>query len=167
MYPHGPARNPTSIQRGSVQFLSSYPGDPTTPGYPAYENSTRTEGENIPKIPSLPVSWANAQRLLKEIGEVEVVNKDGQVELTGKSSKNFVRLVNHGMSSPTDRISTLTGRQLTQRSLPFGTLWHLSLAISKTKLSLLDAIGMVRALRLAFEFLLTASSVGHGGSRPH
>ena len=97
-YPHGPARNPTSVQRGSVQFLSSYPGDPTTPGYPAYENATRTEGENIPKIPSLPVSLANAQRLLKEIGEVEVVNADGQVELTGKSSENLVRLINHGMS---------------------------------------------------------------------
>ena len=28
-YPNGPARNPTSVQRGSVQFLSTYPGDPT------------------------------------------------------------------------------------------------------------------------------------------
>ena len=52
-YPDGPARNPTSVQRGSVQFLSIYPGDPTTPGYPAYENATRTEGTNIPSIPSL------------------------------------------------------------------------------------------------------------------
>ncbi|KJA29915.1 hypothetical protein HYPSUDRAFT_126892 [Hypholoma sublateritium FD-334 SS-4] len=58
-YPYGPARNPTSVQRGSVQYLSVYPGDPTTPGYPSYENSTRTEGENIPKIPSLPISWTN------------------------------------------------------------------------------------------------------------
>ncbi|KAF7798379.1 hypothetical protein EIP86_009600 [Pleurotus ostreatoroseus] len=66
-YPYGPARNPSSIQRGSVQYLSMYPGDPTTPGYPAYENSTRTEGENIPSIPSLPLSWANAQILLQEI----------------------------------------------------------------------------------------------------
>ncbi|KAG7095262.1 hypothetical protein E1B28_006035 [Marasmius oreades] len=62
-YPHGPARNPDSVQRGSVQYLSLYPGDPTTPGYPSYENSTRTEGENIPKIPSLPISWANARKL--------------------------------------------------------------------------------------------------------
>lgn len=29
-YPHGPARNPYSVQRGSVQFISLYPGDPTT-----------------------------------------------------------------------------------------------------------------------------------------
>ncbi|KAH8988532.1 Zn-dependent exopeptidase [Lactarius akahatsu] len=66
-YPYGPARNPTSVQRGSVQFLSIYPGDPTTPGYPSYENSTRTDGTNIPSIPSLPISWANAKVLLEEI----------------------------------------------------------------------------------------------------
>ncbi|KAN0132552.1 hypothetical protein V8E53_009568 [Lactarius tabidus] len=66
-YPHGPARNPTSVQRGSVQFISMYPGDPTTPGYPAYENSTRTDGASIPSIPSLPISWENAKILLEEI----------------------------------------------------------------------------------------------------
>ncbi|KAI0796916.1 Zn-dependent exopeptidase [Abortiporus biennis] len=66
-YPQGPARNANSVQRGSVQYLSIYPGDPTTPGYPSYENSTRTEGSNIPGIPSLPLSWANAKVLLQEI----------------------------------------------------------------------------------------------------
>ncbi|KAF5363622.1 hypothetical protein D9756_000320 [Leucocoprinus leucothites] len=64
-YPDGPARNPTSVQRGSVQFLSIYPGDPTTPGYPSYENATRTQGTNIPSIPSLPISWDNAKQLLQ------------------------------------------------------------------------------------------------------
>ena len=34
-YPAGPARNASSVQRGSVQYLSLYRGDPTTPGYPA------------------------------------------------------------------------------------------------------------------------------------
>jgi len=84
-YPIGPARNPTSVQRGSVQFLSVYPGDPTTPGYPSYENSTRTEGTNIPDIPSLPISSANAQKLLE-------VAKDG---------KRVVRLLNEGRSQTT------------------------------------------------------------------
>ncbi|KAI0832592.1 Zn-dependent exopeptidase [Trametes gibbosa] len=74
-YPHGPARNPNSVQRGSTQFLSIYPGDPTTPGYPSYENSTRTNGTNIPSIPSLPLSWANAQKLLEEL-------KDGGLNRT-------------------------------------------------------------------------------------
>ncbi|CAL1701233.1 unnamed protein product [Somion occarium] len=66
-YPNGPARNPTSVQRGSVQYLSLYPGDPTTPGYPSYENSTRSDSVNIPAIPSLPLSWNNAKVLLEEI----------------------------------------------------------------------------------------------------
>lgn len=40
-YPHGPARNPSSVQRGSVQYLSQYPGDPLTPGWPSHKNSKR------------------------------------------------------------------------------------------------------------------------------
>ena len=40
-YPNGPARNPTSVQRGSVEFLSTYAGDPTTPGYPSIGNPPR------------------------------------------------------------------------------------------------------------------------------
>ena len=92
-YPAGPARNPTAVQRGSVQYLSLYPGDPTTPGYPAYENATRTDGDNKPKIPSLPISWANAQRLLKEL------DQDGDARvLNGKISEKKVRLVNRGLS---------------------------------------------------------------------
>jgi hypothetical protein len=70
---------------------SIYPGDPTTPGYPAYPNVTRTEGDNIPKIPSLPISWANAERLLQELGGT----KEGRT-LNGKSSDKRIRLVNHG-----------------------------------------------------------------------
>ncbi|CCM00672.1 uncharacterized protein FIBRA_02711 [Fibroporia radiculosa] len=89
-YPAGPARNPTSVQRGSVQFISAYPGDPTTPGYPAYEDAVRTAGENIPKIPSLPISWLNAERLLAEIDSTEHAR-----ELTGKSSERKIKLVNH------------------------------------------------------------------------
>lgn len=82
-YPHGPARNPHSVQRGSVQFISMYPGDPTTPGFPSYEDANRTLGESIPSIPSLPISWANAQVLLKEIQG---------------GANRVVRLVNHGTS---------------------------------------------------------------------
>ncbi|KDQ16710.1 hypothetical protein BOTBODRAFT_106746 [Botryobasidium botryosum FD-172 SS1] len=68
-YPHGPARNPHTVQRGSVELISMYPGDPMTPGIPAYKNATRVEPLNIPSIPSLPISWANAKHLLAEIGD--------------------------------------------------------------------------------------------------
>ncbi|THH11530.1 hypothetical protein EW145_g577 [Phellinidium pouzarii] len=89
-YPAGPAHNPTAVQRGSVQFISIYPGDPTTPGYPAYENSTRTEGTNKPSIPSLPISWQNAERLFEEIGSISE-----NTLLSGQTSKRKVKLVNH------------------------------------------------------------------------
>ncbi len=94
-YPEGPARNPDSVQRGSVQFISYYPGDPTTPGYPAYPNATRLEGGNIPSIPSLPVSWNNAKRLLEEIwGDYGKHGDEWSWKLDGKSSKRDVRLLN-------------------------------------------------------------------------
>ncbi|KAK0190885.1 Zn-dependent exopeptidase [Armillaria mellea] len=87
-YPNGPARNPSSVQRGSVMYLL-YPGDPTTPGYPSYEGTERMNATNIPKIPSLPISWHNAQRLLEEIDE------DASPGLTGKFSSSMIKLVNH------------------------------------------------------------------------
>lgn len=67
VYPAGPARVPSSVQRGSVQFLSMYPGDPTTPGEPAYKNATRGEGANMPSIPSLPMSYEDAIPILKQL----------------------------------------------------------------------------------------------------
>lgn len=68
-YPNGPARNPSSVQRGSVQFLSTYPGDPTTPGYPSKEGSPRTGTELVtPRIPSIPISWNDAAPILEALG---------------------------------------------------------------------------------------------------
>jgi N-acetylated-alpha-linked acidic dipeptidase len=67
-YPAGGARNPTTVQRGSVQFLSTYPGDPTTPGYVSKPDSERADRSSItPQIPSLPISWIEAQPLLQAL----------------------------------------------------------------------------------------------------
>lgn len=67
-YPNGPARNPTTVQRGSVQFLSTYPGDPSTPGYVSKPGSPRADRSSItPQIPSLPISWIEAQPLLQAL----------------------------------------------------------------------------------------------------
>ncbi|KAL0070019.1 Vacuolar protein sorting-associated protein 70 [Marasmius tenuissimus] len=97
-YPQGPARNPTSIQRGSVMYLSKHPGDPTTPGYPAYEGAERQTPVNLARIPSLPLSWRNAQRLLEEIEEIYIPHEpavNGRRKLSGKHSASKIRLVNH------------------------------------------------------------------------
>lgn len=70
-YPDGPARQPSSVQRGSVQFLSLYPGDPLTPGKPSYKNATRVDpdspGLSKPRIPSIPISYEDALPLLASL----------------------------------------------------------------------------------------------------
>ncbi|KAL5116337.1 hypothetical protein ACEQ8H_005795 [Pleosporales sp. CAS-2024a] len=67
-YPHGPAREPSSVERGSVQFLSFAPGDPTTPGYASKPGVPRQPTDKaIPAIPSLPISYLDALPLLKAL----------------------------------------------------------------------------------------------------
>ncbi|CAE6441441.1 unnamed protein product [Rhizoctonia solani] len=83
-WPEGPARNPNSVTRGHVSDISMLSGDPTTPGYPSYRDAPRVEPAVFPSIPSLPISWKNAQVVLKEI------EKSG-----GRMSEREVRLVNN------------------------------------------------------------------------
>ncbi|KAL2021434.1 hypothetical protein VTK56DRAFT_7187 [Thermocarpiscus australiensis] len=67
-YPDGPARQPSSVQRGSTQFLSFAPGDPTTPGYPSKPGVPRQPVHTaIPSIPSIPISYADALPILKAL----------------------------------------------------------------------------------------------------
>ncbi|KAG6045505.1 hypothetical protein E4U39_002228 [Claviceps sp. Clav50 group G5] len=67
-YPEGPARQESSVQRGSVQFLSTRPGDPTTPGYPSKPGVPRAPAhDSTPSIPSLPISYADAIPILKAL----------------------------------------------------------------------------------------------------
>ncbi|KAK3080499.1 hypothetical protein LTS18_000773, partial [Coniosporium uncinatum] len=67
-YPEGPARQPSSVQRGSVQYLATAPGDPTTPGYPSLPGAPRQPANHsTPSIPSLPISYLDALPLLKAL----------------------------------------------------------------------------------------------------
>ncbi|KAK5123009.1 hypothetical protein LTR85_003575 [Meristemomyces frigidus] len=67
-YPEGPARNPSSVQRGSVEYLSVAPGDPTTIGYPSLPGAPRQSVDGkIPDIPSIPISYAEALPFLKAL----------------------------------------------------------------------------------------------------
>ncbi|KAF2683068.1 Zn-dependent exopeptidase [Lentithecium fluviatile CBS 122367] len=64
-YPNGPARNPSSIQRGSVRFSSLYSGDPTTVGWASSKDSARGNVSLYnPSIPSIPLSMKDALPLL-------------------------------------------------------------------------------------------------------
>ncbi|BGP43868.1 Vacuolar protein sorting-associated protein 70 [Rhodotorula kratochvilovae] len=86
-YPAGPARAPSSVQRGSVQYLSLYPGDPLTPGAPSYNPALPSaperlprdsEGVNVPSIPSLPLSYEDAVPLLQSLNGRGVKLEDGR-----------------------------------------------------------------------------------------
>ncbi|KEY73638.1 hypothetical protein S7711_09679 [Stachybotrys chartarum IBT 7711] len=67
-YPDGPARHPDSVQKGSTLFLSTRPGDPTTPGYPSREDSPRADTSDVtPRIPSIPISYNAARPLLQAL----------------------------------------------------------------------------------------------------
>ncbi len=71
VYPDGPMRPPSAIQRGSVQFLSRQPGDPSTPGYPSRDDArrlSRAEMTGVPKIPSLPIGYGEAEKILRRLG---------------------------------------------------------------------------------------------------
>jgi len=78
IYPDGPMRPPSAIQRGSVQYLSVQPGDPSTPGgLPSTAGArriTRDQMNNVPKIPSLPISYREAEKLLRQLGGSRVPN---------------------------------------------------------------------------------------------
>jgi N-acetylated-alpha-linked acidic dipeptidase len=70
VYPKGPWRPPSSAQRGSVQFLSTAPGDPLTPGKPAVPGVPRLKMEEVttlPRIPVQPISYGDARRLLEPL----------------------------------------------------------------------------------------------------
>lgn len=67
VYPKGPWRPEASGQRGSVQFLFDYPGDPLTPGKPAIQGVTRLKPEeatNLTRIPVQPIAYDVARNLL-------------------------------------------------------------------------------------------------------
>ncbi|UAK26298.1 transferrin receptor-like dimerization domain-containing protein [Sphingomonas nostoxanthinifaciens] len=71
VYPKGGMRPPESVQRGSVMDMPIYPGDPLTPGVgatPGAKRLTRAEATTILKIPALPMSWGDAQKLLAKLG---------------------------------------------------------------------------------------------------
>jgi N-acetylated-alpha-linked acidic dipeptidase len=70
-WPIGPWRPETGVQRGSVQFLFKYPGDPQTPGVastPDLPDSARVSGsDNQPHIISIPLSYHDASPLLQAL----------------------------------------------------------------------------------------------------
>ena len=71
VFPAGPMRPAQGVQRGSVQDMPIYPGDPLTPGVGATKDAKRltvAQAQTITKIPVLPISYGDAQPLLAALG---------------------------------------------------------------------------------------------------
>lgn len=70
-YPKGPYRPASGVQRGSVEFLPIYPGDPETPDVastPGLPDSQRTKNPvDLSSIPSNPLSYKDAEPILKAL----------------------------------------------------------------------------------------------------
>lgn len=70
-WPNGPWRPATGVQRGSVQFLFKYPGDPETPGVASTPNLAASARSsplgNQPSIISIPLSYRDAAPILQAL----------------------------------------------------------------------------------------------------
>jgi N-acetylated-alpha-linked acidic dipeptidase len=70
-YPMGAWRPDSGVQRGSVQYLFKYPGDPETPGVastPDLPDTSRISPEgNQPHIISIPISYHDASPILQAL----------------------------------------------------------------------------------------------------
>ncbi len=70
-WPIGPWRPATGVQRGSVQYLFKYPGDPETPGVAStldLPDSARVSPDgNQPHIVSIPMSYHDAAPILEAL----------------------------------------------------------------------------------------------------
>ena len=69
-YPDGAGRPSQGVQRGSVEDMTLYSGDPLTPGVGATRDATRlsrAEAKTILKIPVLPISYGDAQPLMRAL----------------------------------------------------------------------------------------------------
>ncbi len=71
VWPDGPWRPATAVQRGSVQYLFKFPGDPETPGVastPDLPDSARQSPYNAqPHIISIPLSYHDAAPILQAL----------------------------------------------------------------------------------------------------
>jgi len=86
LFPKGSMRPPSGVQRGSVMDMPVYPGDPQTPGVGATPDAKKiplNEVTTLTKIPVMPISYEDAEPLLKNLsGETVPESWRGSLPLT-------------------------------------------------------------------------------------
>jgi N-acetylated-alpha-linked acidic dipeptidase len=96
VYPDGPWGPASYIQRGSITYDFFQPGDPLTPGWPSLPGAKRilpTQAVSLPKIIGIPLSWRDAEPLLKNMdGPAAPKSWQGGLPITYRLGGSRVRV---------------------------------------------------------------------------
>ncbi len=120
--PAGPMRPKWGVQRGSVADTTLYAGDPLTPGVgsvPGAKRIDRFEAKVIMPIPTLPISWGDAEPLLRSLsGRTVPAAWRGGLPFTYKfgpsadGSKVHLQVVSNWDTKPVlDVVATMRGSE--------------------------------------------------------
>ena len=77
VYPNGPWRPDSGVQRGAINYIWQFPGDVTTPGVastpnlPAAKRIRKEDSPAAPQIPTTPISSADARPILEHLAGSE------------------------------------------------------------------------------------------------
>jgi N-acetylated-alpha-linked acidic dipeptidase len=121
VYPKGAFKNEYGVQRGSVMDMPIYPGDPLTPGIGATKDAKRLDRKdaiNLLKIPVLPISYHDAEPLLRSLeGPVAPEDWRGALPFTyhigpGKSTVHLKLAFNWDIKPINDIVAKLAGSEL-------------------------------------------------------
>ena len=129
VYPKGPYRPESAVQRGSVQFLPIYPGDPETPGIastldlPASKRLSPAQFElDQPSVPVNPISAADAQPILQALAGQESPREwQGALPFTyhlgdGKVTVHMKLVQDSQLRTIWDVVGTIPGSDPAQRA---------------------------------------------------
>jgi N-acetylated-alpha-linked acidic dipeptidase len=120
VYPKGAFKNEYGVQRGSVMDMPIYPGDPLTPGIGATKDAKRLDRKdatNLLKIPVLPISYHDAEPLLRALeGPVAPDDWRGALPFTyhigpGKATIHLKLQFNWDIKPVNDIIAKLPGSE--------------------------------------------------------
>jgi N-acetylated-alpha-linked acidic dipeptidase len=118
VYPKGAFKSAYGVQRGSVEDMPIYPGDPLTPGVAATRDAKRldrSQALNLLKIPVLPINYHDAEPLLRSLeGPVAPSPWRGALPITyhlgpGRSVVHIKLAFNWDIKPIHDIIATLAG----------------------------------------------------------
>jgi N-acetylated-alpha-linked acidic dipeptidase len=131
-YPQGPWRPDSAVQRGSVQYVFKYPGDPTTPDVAsvpdlaAEKRISPERADNLPRIPVTPLSYGDASPILANLGGQESPRAwQGALPFTyhvgpGPAKVHMVVKIAYQYTTIWDVVGTIKGSEFPNESVVLG-----------------------------------------------